>query len=190
MRSSQYRSRECKRRLLRASRLNEEFSRDKERLERFEREARLLTQLNHANIATLHGLEEHNGHQCLIMELVEGETLAERSDIWAFGCVLFEAITRRAPFLGETLSPGPELTGDPNLVGASRANQTSSLSAVGPSRLRQRRGHHRGCLRPCHPRSSRLLVFMEPRWPSRVDGGSEPRWSYETGELFFRNGNV
>ena len=41
--------------------LPEEFSRDKERLARFEREARLLAQLNHVNIATLHGLEEHDG---------------------------------------------------------------------------------------------------------------------------------
>ena len=58
--------------------LPEEFSRDKERLDRFEREARLLAQLNHANIATLHGLEEHDAQQFLVMELVEGETLAER----------------------------------------------------------------------------------------------------------------
>ena len=52
--------------------LPEEFSRDKERLDRFEREARLLAQLNHANIATLHGLEEHDAQQFLVMELVEG----------------------------------------------------------------------------------------------------------------------
>ena len=58
--------------------LPEEFARDKERLDRFEREARLLAQVNHANIATLHGLEEHVGQQFLVMELVEGETLAER----------------------------------------------------------------------------------------------------------------
>ena len=58
--------------------LPEEFSRDKERLERFEREARLLAQLNHPNIATLHGLEESDGQPFLVMELVEGETLAER----------------------------------------------------------------------------------------------------------------
>ena len=58
--------------------LSEGFARDKERLERFEREARLLAQLNHSNIATLHGLEEHDGQQFLVMELVEGETLAEK----------------------------------------------------------------------------------------------------------------
>ena len=58
--------------------LPEEFSLDKKRLERFEREARLLAQLNHPNIATLHGLEEDVGRLFLVMELVEGETLAER----------------------------------------------------------------------------------------------------------------
>ena len=58
--------------------LPEGFSRDNERLARFEREARLLAQLNHANIATLHGLEESDGQPFLVMELVEGETLAER----------------------------------------------------------------------------------------------------------------
>ena len=58
--------------------LREEFSQDKERLARFEREAKLLAQLNHSNIATLYGLEKHEGQQFLVMELVEGETLAER----------------------------------------------------------------------------------------------------------------
>ncbi len=58
--------------------VSEQFSRDKERLDRFEREAKILAQLNHANIATLHGLEESAGQQFLVMELVEGETLTER----------------------------------------------------------------------------------------------------------------
>ena len=58
--------------------LPEELSRDRERRARFEREAKLLAALNHPCIATLHGLEESEGRQFLVMELVEGETLGER----------------------------------------------------------------------------------------------------------------
>ena len=58
--------------------LPEQFARDRERLDRFEREARLLAQVNHKNIATLYGLEGHDGQKFIVMELVEGETLAER----------------------------------------------------------------------------------------------------------------
>jgi len=58
--------------------LPQEFALDKERLARFEREARVLASLNHPNIATIHGLEKADGQQLLVMELVEGETLTER----------------------------------------------------------------------------------------------------------------
>ena len=58
--------------------LPEGLARDKERLDRFEREARLLAALNHPNIATLHGMERSGELRFLVMELVEGETLAER----------------------------------------------------------------------------------------------------------------
>ena len=58
--------------------LPEAFTQDKDRLERFEREARLLAQLNHSNVATLYGVEESERRPFLVMELVEGETLAER----------------------------------------------------------------------------------------------------------------
>ena len=51
---------------------------DPERGARFEREARLLATLNHPNIATIHGLEESNGDRFIVMELVAGETLADR----------------------------------------------------------------------------------------------------------------
>ena len=50
---------------------------DSDRLARFAREARLLAALNHPHIATIHGLEEAEGAPALVMELVEGPTLAE-----------------------------------------------------------------------------------------------------------------
>jgi Tol biopolymer transport system component len=54
------------------------FVNDPERLSRFQREARMLAALNHPNIATIYGLEQSDGVTCLVMELVPGETLAER----------------------------------------------------------------------------------------------------------------
>ncbi|MGD0310482.1 MAG: serine/threonine-protein kinase, partial [Acidobacteriota bacterium] len=54
------------------------FSIDPERLARFEREAKLLASLNHPNIASIYGLEEDAGKSFLVLELVEGETLAQR----------------------------------------------------------------------------------------------------------------
>src|SRR3984893_9287347 len=53
------------------------FVNDPERLSRFQREARMLAALNHANIATIYGLEQCDSVTCLVMELVPGETLAE-----------------------------------------------------------------------------------------------------------------
>ncbi len=58
--------------------LPEAFAQDPERLARFEREARLLASLSHPNVAGIHGLELVEGHRYLVLELVEGETLAAR----------------------------------------------------------------------------------------------------------------
>ncbi len=57
--------------------LPEQFARDPERLARFKREAQLLASLNHPNIAAIYGLEESGDVRALVMELVEGPTLAE-----------------------------------------------------------------------------------------------------------------
>ena len=56
-----------------------DFARDPERLSRFRREARLVAALNHPNIAAIYGMEESDGVHALVMELVPGETLAERA---------------------------------------------------------------------------------------------------------------
>jgi len=56
--------------------LPEAFARDKERLLRFEREAKLLASLNHTNIAQIYGFEDADDKKFLVLEYVEGETLA------------------------------------------------------------------------------------------------------------------
>jgi serine/threonine protein kinase len=58
--------------------LPEDFSRDRNRLIRFEREARLLASLNHPNIAGIYDLSEFESIQYLVLEFIEGETLAAR----------------------------------------------------------------------------------------------------------------
>ena len=58
--------------------LPEAFTADPDRLARFEREAKVLASLNHRNIGGIHGLEESDGVKALVLELVEGPTLADR----------------------------------------------------------------------------------------------------------------
>jgi len=58
--------------------LPEQFAQDQQRMARFEREAQLLAALNHPHIAHIYGFEDSDGTHALVMELVEGPTLAER----------------------------------------------------------------------------------------------------------------
>jgi serine/threonine protein kinase len=58
--------------------LPDAFAHDPERPARFEREAKTLASLNHPNIAQIYGLENTDSIRALVMERVEGETLAER----------------------------------------------------------------------------------------------------------------
>jgi eukaryotic-like serine/threonine-protein kinase len=58
--------------------LSEDLRRDAVALDRFEREARAISALNHPGICVLHDIGEHDGHRFLVMELLEGQTLRER----------------------------------------------------------------------------------------------------------------
>jgi serine/threonine-protein kinase len=58
--------------------LPDEFAKDADRVARFQREAKVLASLNHPNIAAIYGLEESDGTNFLVLELVEGQTLADR----------------------------------------------------------------------------------------------------------------
>jgi eukaryotic-like serine/threonine-protein kinase len=72
------------------------FTADPDRLARFEREARLLASLNHPHIGAIYGLEESAGVRALVLELVEGKTLAERlgaEDARGQGLPISEALT-------------------------------------------------------------------------------------------------
>jgi hypothetical protein len=58
--------------------LPEAFARDADRMARFQREAKVLASLDHPNIASIYGLEDSDGTRALVMQLVEGPTLADR----------------------------------------------------------------------------------------------------------------
>jgi Tol biopolymer transport system component/predicted Ser/Thr protein kinase len=85
--------------------LPEMFAQNAERIARFEREAKLLAALNHGNVATLFGLEQFEGRHFLVMELVEGETLAERI---ARGPIAVDDVLRIAHQIAEALEAAHE----------------------------------------------------------------------------------
>jgi serine/threonine protein kinase len=74
-----YRARDCRlNRDVAIKVLPTDVAADHDRLARFEPEARVLASLNHSNIASIYGVDDSSGTPALVMELVEGPTLAER----------------------------------------------------------------------------------------------------------------
>ena len=82
------------------------FAADPERVARFQREAQVLASLNHPHIAAIYGLEESNGVQALVLELVEGPTLADRI---ARGPVPLDEAVPIAQQMAEALEAAHEL---------------------------------------------------------------------------------
>jgi Tol biopolymer transport system component len=93
-----------------------EFAGNEQLRIRFEREARTISQLNHPNICTLHDVGQHDGNDFLVMELLEGETLADRltrgalplSEVLKLGVQIGDALDRahRAGIVHRDLKPG------------------------------------------------------------------------------------
>jgi Tol biopolymer transport system component len=85
--------------------LPDSFANDPDRLARFQREAQVLASLNHPNIAHIHGLEDNGGVRALVMELVEGEDLAQRL---ARGAIPIEEALPIAKQIAEALEAAHE----------------------------------------------------------------------------------
>lgn len=83
--------------------LPEDFARDAERVARFQREAQVLASLNHSNIGAIYDLQKSANTQFLILELVEGETLAERI---ARGAIPVDEVVEFAKQIAEALESG------------------------------------------------------------------------------------
>lgn len=96
--------------------LPEEFKNKPELRARLEREAKVISQLNHPHICTLHDVGQEQGTSYLVMELLEGETLADRiarsalpiSDVLRYGAQIAEAldVAHRAGIVHRDLKPG------------------------------------------------------------------------------------
>jgi len=85
--------------------LPQSFANDPEQLVRLHREAQVLASLNHQNIAQVYGLEDSTGQTCIVMELVEGETLA---DLLHRGAIPFDDALRIAARIADALEAAHE----------------------------------------------------------------------------------
>src|SRR6266568_1051929 len=137
--------------------LPEQLSKDPVRKQRFEREAKTISSLNHPNICTLHDIGTQNGVDYLVMECVEGETLAKRLEkgplpleqVLKYGAQIADALDKahRAGIVHRDLKPG-------NIM----------LTAAGAKLL------DFGLAKPVAPLASATLTAVSPKSPVTEQG--------------------
>jgi serine/threonine-protein kinase len=172
--------------------LPEAFQSDPERVARFQREARTLASLNHPNIGGIHGLEETEDGAALVLELVEGPTLADRIaqgplpiqqalSITPDGTQL--VVREDRPKTGLDLAM---LTFDskPQVTPLIRTPYSERNAEISPN------GHW---LAYESDESGREEIWVRPfpdvnagRWQVSTGGGRQPLWARNGRELFFR----
>ena len=148
--------------------LPELFAVDPDRLARFKREAQVLASLNHPNIAAIYGLEEADGVRALVLEMVEGPTLAE---------VIERAQGSRLTAQGPDTTQRDSATGQKpgRARGQSAAEGGQSSQATAPSRGRG--ATERGSPEP--ERAQRASESGRGWGPGRADEGGAPRHTNE-----------
>src|SRR5438105_391073 len=98
----------------------EQFLNDRKSLERFEREARAASQLNHPNICIIHDIDDNKGHPFIVMEKLEGESLKQRirggnamdlEHLLEVAIQMADAVMNKKPPAPRTINPAvaPEL---------------------------------------------------------------------------------
>jgi len=142
---------------------------------RFEREARAISQLNHPNICTLHDVGHDGGTDYLVLEFIEGESLADRlrkgplptTDVVKIGCEIAEALDRahRAGIVHRDLKPGNVMltkTGA-KLLDFGLAKPTAIGAAARPTRIFERPSARNHCQRAKDATCQRITLDVSRR---------------------------
>ena len=116
--------------------LPDSFADDADRLARFEREATTLASLNHPNIAHVYGIEDSGATRALVMELVDGEDLAQRvarrALRWRTRCRSHDRLPKPSPRL--TRPASCTAISSPPTSGSGRTARSKSWTSASPSR--------------------------------------------------------
>ncbi len=142
--------------------LPDHLANDPDRLFRFQREAQILASLNHPHIAQVFGLEQADGSTCIVMELVEGDTLADRLKS---GPMSFDEVRAVAAQLAEALAAAHER----GIVHRDLKPANIKLSSSGVVKVLDF-----GLAKAVGPEHHRHAGHLDANGPDAIDAGDDP----------------